>query len=41
MRMMRTDIYIVILNQTALSTEQTVQTETLLLIITEVQPPLG
>lgn len=41
MRMMATDIYIVIFNQTALSIEQTVQTRTLWLIVSEVQPSLG
>lgn len=41
MRMMITDIYTVTFHQTALSTEQTVQTGTLLLIVSEVQPPLG
>lgn len=41
MRVMITDIYIVVFNQTTLSTEQNVQTRALLLIVTEVQPPLG
>lgn len=41
MRMMITDIYIVVFNQTILSTERNVQTRALLLIVTEVQPPLG
>lgn len=40
MRMMITDVYIVLFNQTALSTEQTVQTGTFLPLLTEVQLPL-
>lgn len=41
MRMMITDIYIAVFNQSALSTEQNVETATLLRIISEMQPPLG